>query len=132
MIRLAAIALLALMLAACSQQSCPAPAAKAKAPAPAQPVSALWPKKAPVVAAPKAAPRAAPAPRKAKAAKVKKPKAKAKAVAKIKTADPKLAAWCARVPAGTAMWQIEFAAAARGKTLTAKDRERAQACLASK
>jgi hypothetical protein len=40
--------------------------------------------------------------------------------------------WCARVPKGTTMGQIEFAAGVRGQTLTEKNRQQARACLASK
>jgi hypothetical protein len=40
--------------------------------------------------------------------------------------------WCARVPKGTSMWQLEMAATLRGVTLTEKNRKQARVCLASK
>lgn len=53
-----------------------------------------------------------------------KPAPKRKAVA--------LPDWCARVPKGTTMGQIEFTAPLWGVTLTEKNRQQAKACLASK
>jgi hypothetical protein len=40
--------------------------------------------------------------------------------------------WCARIPKGTTMGQVEFAAPLWGVTLTDKNRQQARDCLASK
>jgi outer membrane biosynthesis protein TonB len=60
-----------------------------------------------------------------------KPKYKAAPIRKRLTAG-KVAAWCAQVPKGTSMGQIEFFAALRGVKLTPANRQQAQACLNSK
>jgi hypothetical protein len=44
----------------------------------------------------------------------------------------KVAAWCAQVPKGTSMGQIEFFATLRGVKMTPANRQQAQACLNSK
>lgn len=115
---------------------------KPPAPAPAEPVQAPAPAPlpAPVVVAPapqatpQPPPRAAPAVVHRKPVKAKprvKPKYKAAPVRRRLTAA-KVAGWCAQVPKGTSMGQIEFFASLRSITLTASHRRQAQACLNSK
>jgi hypothetical protein len=43
-----------------------------------------------------------------------------------------LPSWCARIPKGTTMGQVEFAAPMYGVKLTEKTRAQARACLKSK
>jgi outer membrane biosynthesis protein TonB len=84
----------------------------------------------PPVATPQAVP-VPPKPVKAKPLAKPKPKYKAAPIRKRLTAG-KVAAWCAQVPKGTSMGQIEFFAALRGVKLTPANRQQAQACLNSK
>ncbi len=104
----------------------PAPAVVAPAPVATPqppPVAAPVVVSAPPVAGPTrrhAPPRAKP---RARTAVPTKPKRKHSA---------SLPSWCARIPKGTTMGQIEFAAPMYGVKMTEKNRAQARACLASK
>ncbi len=104
---------------------------------PAEPVQA--PALPPVIA-PSPPPVAAPAPavappqvvpKPAKAKRPAKPKYKAAPVRKRMSAA-RVASWCAQVPKGTSMGQIEFFATLKGVKMTAAHRRQAAICLASK
>jgi hypothetical protein len=100
--------------------------------APAEPVQV--PPAAPVIA-PSPPPQIAPAPFVAPGRIVPPAKAKPRAKPKWKPAPHKrsaLPSWCARIPKGTTMGQVEIAAPLWGVKLTPANRRQAQACLNSK
>ncbi len=109
----------------------PAPAAAPAQPPPAAPVIApsLPPiaAPAPAVAPPRTAQKLVPA----KAKRPAKPKFKPAPVRK-RIAARTVASWCAQVPKGTSMGQIEFFASMKGVKMTATHRKQAATCLASK
>lgn len=109
-------------------------------PAPRPPEAPAGPVQAPPVApviAPSPPPQIAPAPSVAPDRIVPPAKAKPRAKPKPKwTAAPRkrsaLPSWCARIPKGTTMGQVEIAAPLWGVKLTPANRRQAQACLNSK
>lgn len=109
-----------------------APAEPVQAPVVAPPLPPVFVPPAPV-AVPAAPPVAAPVVVPAKPVKATRVKPKYKpAPIRKRVVVTKIAAWCARVPKGTTMGQIELAAPLWGVKLTAANRRQARACLASK
>lgn len=109
-----------------SHERCRPPAQTPSPPAPLPPPPAPAATPAPAIAPPLMPAKAAKPVKPVKRAAPAKPK-------RVKsTFKPGLPSWCAEVPKGTTMGQVEFYATLKGKKLTASNRRQAQACINSK